>query len=79
MHRPLTRWVKFEFDIGHYIAHNNIDSADGPIGSHTQNSERSVLENVNVESMSIIITVIRITSRNLKIVLKLLCFSYFSF
>ena len=25
--------------------HSNIDSADGPIGSHTQNSERSVLEN----------------------------------
>ena len=25
--------------------HSNIDSADGPIGSQTQNSERSVLEN----------------------------------
>ena len=25
--------------------HSNIDSADGPISSHTQNSERSVLEN----------------------------------
>ena len=27
------------------ITHSNIDSADGPISSHTQNSERSVLEN----------------------------------
>ena len=33
------------FDLKRHAEHSNIDSADGPIGSHTQNSERSVLEN----------------------------------